>query len=591
LNLGNKKVLLKKDPSLYSQLRIFDHVIDNIFIQISILLGITVSVAFLMRALRQPLLIAYLLAGIIAGPMFLNLLQSGGQTFDVLAEFGIVLLLFVVGLSLNIHHIKNIGKVAVITGLAQIIFTTTIGFLLLIAMKFPFSSAIYLAMALTFSSTIIIVKLLAEKKDTDSVYGRYTIGLMVVQDIVAIFIMMVVTSVGKGNDMWMEIGTLVGKIFILIGFVGITARYVVPKLLERVAKSGEFLFIFTITWCFGIASLLYWMGFSLEIGAIMAGISLGSSPYHSEIASRIKPLRDFFIIIFFIILGSEMSLTNISNIWSIGVILSIFILIGNPFILYSVFRMLKFTRRNSFLSGVTAAQVSEFGFVLLIVGKNTNHIVGTELEIFTIVALITIFTSSYIITYNEKVFDFLKPFFALFGPDKYRQTEEKEEKYDAFVLGYHRIGWKVCEALAEKNIKYAVVDYNPEAVKRLKSRNIPAFFGDVTDIEFLETLSLDKAKIIISTIPEYEDELILFKYIRKHNKKIIIIGNLYHNTYLDDLYEAGANYVMMTHLLGGQWISDIIKEKSWTEKIFSDLRKNQKEEMLLRFTSGVNHPN
>lgn len=561
--------------------------IDNIFIQISVLLGITVSIAFLMRALRQPLLIAYLLAGIIAGPMFLNLLQSGGQTFDALAEFGVVLLLFVVGLSLNVHHIKNIGKVAVITGFSQIIFTTTIGFLLLLAMKFPFSSAIYLAMALTFSSTIIIVKLLAEKKDTESVYGRYTIGVMVVQDIVAIFIMMVVTSLGKGGGLWLEIGTLIGKIFILIGFVGITARYLIPKILERVARSGEFLFIFTVTWCFGIASLLYWLGFSLEIGAIMAGLSLGSSPYHSEIASRIKPLRDFFIVIFFIILGSEMSLANLSNTWLIGVILSVFILVGNPFILYSVFRSLKFTRRNSFLSGVTAAQVSEFGFVLLIVGRNANHIAGTELEIFTIVALITIITSSYIITYNEQVFDFLKPFFALFGPDRHRQNEDKVEDYEAFVLGYHRIGWKVCESLAEKNIKYAVVDYNPEAIKRLKSRNIPAFFGDVTDLEFLETLPFDKAKMIISTIPEYEDEAVFFKYIRKQNKKVIIVGNLYHNTYLDDLYEAGANYVMMTHLLGGQWISDIIKDKPWTEKTFQDLRKNQQKEMQLRFTSGA----
>ncbi|EKE06648.1 MAG: sodium/hydrogen exchanger [uncultured bacterium] len=562
--------------------------IDNIFIQISVLLGITVSVAFLMRVLRQPLLIAYLLAGIIAGPMFLNLLQSGGQTFDALAEFGIVLLLFVVGLSLNLQHIKSIGKVAVITGLTQVTFTTTVGFLLLLAMKFPFSSAIYLAIALTFSSTIIIVKLLAEKKDTESVYGRYTIGLMVVQDLVAIFIMMVVTSVGTGDGLWLEIGTLVGKIFILFGFVILTARYIIPKLLDSVARSDEFLFIFTITWCFGIASLLYWLGFSLEIGAIIAGLTLGSSPYQSEIASRVKPLRDFFIIIFFIILGSEMSLANISNIWAIGLILSIFILIGNPFILYSVFRFLKFTRRNSFLSGVTAAQVSEFGFVLLIVGRNSGHIMGNELEIFTIVALITIITSSYIITYNGQVFDFLHPFFKLFGPDKHKQKEDTQEKYDVFVFGYHRIGWKVCEALAEKEIKYAVVDYNPEAITRLKSRGIAAFFGDVRDIEFLETLPLSNTKMVISTIPDHDDQITLFSYVRKINKKTILIGNLYHNTYLDDLYEAGANYVMMTHLLGGEWIADVIKGKSWTEKTFLDLRKHQKQEMQLRFTSGIN---
>lgn len=560
---------------------------DNIFLQISALLGITVSVAFVLRLLKQPLLISYLIAGIIAGPMFLNLLQEGGHTFDALAEFGVVLLLFVVGLSLNIQHIKSIGKVAVITGMAQVIFTASLGFLILLAMKFSASSAIYLALALTFSSTIIIVKLLADKKDTESVYGRYTIGLMVVQDIVAIFIMMMVTSLGQGNNIWVEVGELVGKIFILLGFVGLTARYIIPKILQSVAKSGEFLFIFTLTWCFGISSLLYWLGFSLEIGAIVAGLTLGSSPFQSEISSRIKPLRDFFIVIFFIILGSEMSLTNLDGIWINGLILSLFILIGNPFVLYWAFRSQKFTRRNSFLAGVTAAQVSEFGFVLLIVGRNLGHVVGKELEIFTIVALTTIIVSSYLITYSEKIFEFLRPVFNLFGHDKHKQIEKNEEIFTNWVFGYHRIGWKVCEGFAEKNMKYAVVDYNPEAVKVLKNRHIPAFFGDVSDIEFLESLPLEKAEMIVCTIPNPDDQIILFKHIRKINKKVIIIGNLYHNTYLDDLYEAGANYVMMTHLLGGQWISDIIQNKPWTNKTFLDLRKSQKDEMQLRFTSGI----
>ncbi len=562
--------------------------VDNIFLQISVLLGITVSIAFIMRLLRQPLLISYLIAGIVAGPMFLNLLQHGGQTFDTLAEFGIVLLLFVVGLSLNFDHIKRIGKVAVITAFSQVIFTTGIGFLILMGLGFASSSAIFLAIALTFSSTIIIVKLLADKKDTESVYGRYTIGLMVVQDVIAIFIMMVVTSLGQGGDIWKEIGRMVANIFIMIGFVVVMARYVVPFLLERVARSGEFLFIFTVTWCFGIASLLHWLGFSLEVGAIVAGLTLGSSPYQAEIASRIKPLRDFFIVIFFIILGSEMSLANVSEVWHIGVILSVFILVGNPFILYSAFRMLGFTRRNSFLAGVTAAQVSEFGFVLLIVGRGTGHISGPEIEIFTIVALITIIISSYGITYNEQLYRrAIHPFLNLFGRDKNKQHEKEQENYDVWVFGYHRIGWKVCEALSEKNVSFAVVDYNPDSISKLKHRGIPAFFGDAADVEFLDGLPLEKAKMVVSTIPEADDQKTLIQHIRRENKKAIIVANLYHNTHLDDLYEEGANYVMMPHLLGGQWIADVLKDKAWTKHSFKDLRKEQKEEMRLRFTTGM----
>jgi len=561
--------------------------VDNIFLQVSVVLGITISIAFVMRVLRQPLLISYLIAGIVSGPMFLNLFKNGGQTFEALAQFGVVLLLFVVGLSLNIQHIKDIGRISIIAGMAQVIFTASLGTLLLLAMHFSFFSAIYLAVGLTFSSTIIIVKLLTDKKDTETVYGRYTIGLMIVQDIIAIFTMMVITSVGQGNNVWLEIGEMVGKMFILLGFVGLMARFVVPYLLERIAKSGEFLFIFTVTWCFGIASLLRWLGFSIEIGAIIAGLTLGSSPFQAEIASRVKPLRDFFIVIFFIILGSELSLANLPQILGVGIILSLFILFGNPLILYLSFRLLKFTRRNSFLAGVTAAQVSEFGFVLLIVGRTMGHISGPEIEIFTIVALLTIVVSSYAITYNEQMYhNVMRPFLNLFGPDKNRQQEKKPDSYDVWVFGYHRIGWKVCEALAGKRISFAVVDYNPEIIKRLRRRGISSYFGDVADVEFLEGLPLEKARLFISTIPTVDDQKILFKYIKKVNPKSFIIGNLYHNAHLDDLYESGANYVMMPHLLGGQWVADILKNHSWSKGTFRELRQEQKEEMKLRFTTG-----
>ncbi|MBI2436618.1 MAG: cation:proton antiporter [Candidatus Magasanikbacteria bacterium] len=561
--------------------------VDNIFFQISILLGITVSIAFIMRLLRQPLLIAYLVAGIVAGPMFLNMLESGGQAFDAFAEFGVVLLLFVVGLSLHIEHIRKIGRVALIAGIAQVIFTASIGSILLRFLQFEWKAAIFIAIALTFSSTIIIVKLLSDKKDAETVYGRYVMGLMIVQDIIAIVVMMVVTSLGSGGSLMVSFGSLIAKLFILVGFVIVMARFIVPIFLGSVARSGEFLFIFTIAWCFGIASLLYWLGFSLEIGAIVAGITLGSSAFQSEIISRIKPLRDFFIVIFFIILGTEISLTHVSEIFGIGMILSVFILFGNSFILYRIFRLLKFTRRNSFLAGVTAAQVSEFGFVLLVVAQKMGYIYGLELEIFTIVALTTIVISSYVITYNEQIYRALVPVFDMCGKDTYNQKEDHQEKYHAWVFGYHRIGWKVCEALRKKNISFAVVDYNPETIMKLKHRGIPAYFGDAADVEFLDSLPLSGAQMIISTIPEFDDQKTLFQNIRRHNKKAIIIGNLFHNTYLDDLYEAGANYIMMPHLLGGQWVSEVITDKTWSFKTFELLRKEQREEMKLRFSSGV----
>lgn len=559
----------------------------NIFLQLAGLFGLTVSIAFVMRLLRQPLMIAYIISGMIAGPLFLNTLEHGGATFDTLAQFGVIFLLFLVGLSLNIAHIRHIGKVATITGLTQVVFTAGVGFWILKFLGYATTSAIYLGLALTFSSTIIIVKLLSDKKDTESVYGRHVLGLMVVQDIVAVLIMLFITSNAGDAPLSEILGFIALKGFAIIGLIIVLSKYVIPKILDHVASSSEFLFIFTIAWCFGVASLLHWAGFSLEIGAIIAGITLGSSPYQSEISSRIKPLRDFFIVLFFIILGSEMGLSDLSTILLPGIILSAFILLGNPFILYHSFRLLKFTRRNSFLAGVTAAQVSEFGFILLFTGMQFGHLGNGELQLFTIVALITIFVSSYGITYNEQLYKLVRPLLAIFGLDRFQQKEKIEEEYDVWVIGYHRIGWKVCETLTKEKKKFAVIDYNPKAISKLKHRGIPAFFGDVADVEFLESLPLEKAKMIILTIPEADDQLTFIKNVRLRSDKPHIIANLYHNNHLDELYQAGANYVMMPHLLGGQWISEVLENHPWTKKTFTTLKKEQREEMRLRFTMGA----
>jgi hypothetical protein len=378
-----------------------------------------------------------------------------------------------------------------------------------------------------------------------------------------------------------------GKILLLVGFIFLVAKYLLPYLMDRIARSGELLFIFTIAWCFGVASLVYWVGFSIEIGAIIAGISLGASTYQAEISSRIRPLRDFFIVLFFVVLGSELQFGDLRTAIGPALVLSVFVLIFDPLILYFAMRRMKYTRHSSLLAGITAAQVSEFGFILIFKGSELGYLHGPELAILTLVALITIIVSSYLITYNEKIYQKLIPLLNLFGKDRVRPEVNENNIYPVWIFGYHRIGWKVCEALAEKGIKYAVVDYNPDSIRKLKRRDIPCFFGDAADIEFIESLPLDKAKLIIFTIPEADDQINVITHVRRLTDKPIIIANLYHNIHLDDLYEAGANYVMMPHLLGGQWIAEVIKHHEWSSKVFDGLRAEQREEMKMRYTMGT----
>ena len=549
---------------------------DTIFIQISLLLAITVSIAFILRFLKQPLIVAYIFAGIICGPFILNLLHGDTEMYSAFAQFGVVLLLFIIGLNLDFKHLKSIGKVSIITGLGQILFTGLIGLFILQGLGFELVSATYLAVAITFSSTIIIMKLLSDKKDADTVYGRYTIGLMLVQDVIAIILIVALgvtaSNQGGGIDTW---------IILISKFIGVTAalyiigKYVLPKVLDKIAGSSELLFLFTLAWCFGVASILYWIGLSLEVGAVIAGMTLSSSPYQLEIGSRIRPLRDFFLVLFFIVLGSEMGLSSITSVLTPALILSIFIIIGSPLILYVLFRLLKFTRRNSFLFGLTAAQVSEFGFVFLFAGRQSGHIQGDEVAIFTAVALITIFISSYLISYNEQIYRFFLPIFHLFGPDKHQQIELPPEDYDAWIVGYHRIGAKVAETMTELGTKFAVIDFDPSIIERLRNTNTPFYFGDIADIEFLEGLPVARSNIIVMTIPAVDDQINLIRHVRKINNELLIIGNAYHTADAETLYQHGANFVMMPHFLGGQWISKILKGKTWDTATLSEMKAEQ----------------
>lgn len=551
--------------------------------QVSALLAVTVTVAFFLRRLRQPMIIAYLLAGIASGPVLLNLLAANRPLYDVLAQFGIVLLLFIIGLNLNFHYLKSIARAAFITGLGQFIFTAVIGFLILTAFALPAASATYLAIAITFSSTIIIFKLLLEKKDTEKIYGKYTIGLMLAQDVIAILILAALGVLkGGGAGGLLAAGGPAGALALLglkgllvIGGLYLLARHFLSKLLNKAAATSELLFLLTVAWCFGVASVLYLAGFSLEIGAVAAGITLSASPYQPEIASRLKPLRDFFLVIFFLLLGSQMALSDLSAVWLTGLILALFVLVGNPLILYGLFRLLRFTRRNSFLIGLTAAQVSEFGFVILFTAQQLGYVRLIDLSIFTLVAIFTIFTSSYFIIYNERLYRWLLPFFALFGPDRYRQFDQVPGRHDVWLIGYHRIGRKVAAALRQKQTNFAVIDFDPAVIEALKREKTSAYFGDISDIEFLADLPITSARLVVMTIPSAEDQENLIKHLRQLNKKTLIIANAYHFDEAWLLYRAGADYVMMPHYLGGSWMAKVLTTTPWTRRHFGLLRAEQ----------------
>lgn len=562
----------------------------NIFNEISIIIVIATAVAAIMRLLKQPLIIGHIITGLIVGPYLLDLMQSH-EVIDVFAEIGIALLLFIVGLGLNPKLLKEVGAVSLITGIGQVVFTSLGGFLIARALGFANVPALYIAIALTFSSTIIIIKLLSDKRDLQSLYGKIALGFLLVQDIVATFILLAVSALASGDNIATLLSTVVTR-GIGLGIIAyIISVHILPRLSQFFAKSQEFLFLFSTAWGLGFATLFHVAGFSIEIGALVAGVTLSLSPYSTEIGAKLKPLRDFFIILFFILLGSNMALGNIADLIVPTVIFSFFILIGNPLIVIALMGWLGYGKRTGFLAGLTVAQISEFSLILIMLAVRLGHVSEEVLSLVTFVGLLTIAGSTYLIMYAEKLYPYLSPALTLLERTQPKKERVVTQRYDIILFGHNRIGYDFLQAFNSLKKKYLVIDFDPRIIRYLKNKDIPHLYGDAEDPEFLAELPLEKAKLIVSTVPETETNLLLIETAKQANPNIAAITIAHSIPDAERLYEAGAAYVILPHFLGGQHTAQLIAEHGLRKHSFTKERKAHREYLARRRSLGHEHPN
>ena len=425
----------------------------------------------------------------------------------------------------------------------------------------------------------------------DSLYGKISIGILIIQDLVAIAVLMVISSISGGAALFGELGfqnLLIG--IGLIVFLFLSGFYILPRLTKHIAKHQELLFLFSIFWCFLIAALFGYIGFSIEIGALIAGIVLSVSPYSIEISSKIRPLRDFFLIIFFIILGLNMPILDLGPVIVNALILSAVVLIGKPLILMFLTGLFRYTKRTTFLVGTTLAQISEFSLIVLLLGVSVGHIGTDILHTLTLTLIITIFFSTYGIIYSRKLYKRMYKFSSLFERRKVRKERKLEDEYDAILFGYNRIGYSILRSLKKIREKYLVVDFNPDTITDLKKFNIPCLYGDVDDPELLRELHLDKIDMAISTVPDFETNVLLIENIRFVNPKAIIIVRAHSISEAMDLYTEGASYVLTPHFLGGEYVAKMIRELKTNKSDYRE-EKNKHIKMLKEIAKkGADHP-
>ncbi|MEK6844466.1 MAG: cation:proton antiporter [Nanoarchaeota archaeon] len=533
-------------------------VVESIFIELSIIIITAVILISIARLLKQPMIIAYIVTGIILSPAFFNVIKSTPLN-NTLSEIGVAVLLFTVGLNLNPKIIKEVGKVSIITGIGQILFTAIIGYLIIMFLGFNKITSLYLSIALTFSSTVIITKLLSDKGDLHKLYGKIAIGFLIVQDFIAIIALMVVSSFSNGNTLHFVAPTFVKGAALLIGLFSL-GYIIIPRITKPIAKSSEFMLLFSLGWCLVIATLFELFGFSIEIGALLAGITLSFSPYRYDIISKLKPIRDFFIFLFFIWIGSQLVFADITKYTPTIIILSLFILIGNPLIMMILMGALKYKKRTGFLTGLVVAQISEFSHILIALGVKIGHIQSDMISLITVIGLITITGSSYFVIYGDKIYSYLSKYLSIFERKSTTEEEKrKEKKYEIILFGAHRVGHDILDAFKHKKNKLLIVDYNPEVIERLTERKFNCIYGDISDIDLLDEINLCDAKMVISTVPDKETNMLFIKRVKLCNPKAIILTVA--NSVRDalDLYDKGVTYVITPKFIGGKHISEKIK--------------------------------
>lgn len=554
---------------------------NQLFLHLAVVLGLCAIAGFVVKSLKLPLLVAYLLIGV-----FLASLRifdvNGSQTLHILPGIGIALVMFFVGLELDLKELKSLGKPIIITGLGQILISSITGFSIAMLLGFEQTASVLLGIGLAFSSTIVVVKMLLEKQDLKSLHGKLSLGITLLEDLVAIIVLMVLTVSSSFLNLGLQSGlpilALIIKGVFLLGLSLFLSRHILTRIFRAVASSSELLFLSAIAWCFVFVATALLLGFSVVIGAFLAGIALASSPFRYAIQGKVRPLRDFFITLFFVYIGSHVVFQDIFEVLPLVVIFTGFVLLVKPILFLLFLGAFGFKKHTIFKTALGLSEVSEFSLVVMIVGFQLGLVSQAALTAMALVGVLSIITSTVAISYSKSIYEVLAPFVGFFVHGKYAYQME-EGKSDAeisdhvVVIGAHRVGGAVVEYLQKMEVPILVLDFNPEVVQNLIGKNMNVIYGDISDPDIFEFLNWQKAKLIISTAPSLDDNLLLLSEMKKRHASSVVIVRAANAEEAEALYKHGADYVILPEIVSGDFLAQALKQHWHNLGYFKDRPK------------------
>lgn len=548
------------------------HDVHHMFQELTLIIAIAVGVSLVMRVLKQPLMIGYILTGVLVGPAVFDIVHSV-ETIEIFAEFGIALLLFIMGLGLNLHVVKDIGKVAFIASLAQVLFVGGTAYAAATMAGYTPVVAMYIAIALSLSSTIIVLKLLSDKKETGRLYAKVAVGFLIIQDFLVTLAVLLVSASSSGSVTLADFTPLAAKGGALLGGMIIFRYLLLPHLTKLISKSQEFLFLFAIALALGVATLAKAAGLSLEIGALLAGMTIASMPYATEVASRLKPLRDFFIVLHFVMLGTLVDLGVVADAPTRTIVFSLIVLIMNPLSVLIIMGLMGYTKKTSFKAGLAMTQVGEFSLILLAVAARYQYVTAAVVSLITFVALVTIAVSTYMIIYSDQLYALFERYLRMFERRKARDESERRKRYDMVLFGYSRGGHEFLPIFRSMGKKFIVVDYDPSVIDFLEQKDIEYMYGDATDPDLLEELNLKHSKLIVSTITDIGTNKHIASWLEINNPHAVFVATADNAHEAAELYEKGTAYVILPHFIGSEKIGAFIKKSDLKKTAFKDYRE------------------
>lgn len=527
-----------------------------ILFEIGIIMIIATIFAFLIKIIKQPIIPGYIIAGIIVGPLCFGLIQNQ-ELISALSEIGVAFLIFAAGLEIKFRKLKEVGRTTVFVGVLQVLLTFIITFFISLMLGIQNQSAIYIGLVVAFSSTMIVFKILSDRREINSLHGRIIIGILLIQDVIAIIALMVLSS-----DLSIMSLLIVFIKGILLAAMAVVLSRLINPILNISAKSHELLLLVSISFLFLfiIGSVLG--GFSLIIGAFFAGISLANSNFKTEIEGKITPLREFFAVIFFVSLGIQLKIITMDFIY-LFFVLFVLVVILKPLITMFLVRIFGYKKSTSFLTANALAQTSEFSLILATLGLSLNQI---SEGLFSTLVLLTILTMSltiYAIKYQKKLSKWLDWPLNLMNWVGTRKDELEYHEDDGkkiVIIGCHRMGSLFVKEFEKNKKNLFVVDYNPDIISSLIQKKVPCIYGDFSNEEVFNKINIKKAEVVISTIPDLEDNLLLVKKIRKINKTAVVFIVADRISEALQLYASGADYVILPQVLGGQKVSGIMEK-------------------------------